>query len=510
MFLSQPLLDVLIGRDVKDVDEFLRQPSFSDLEDPFSILNLRTAVDRVLAAIKEQKRIAIYGDYDCDGVLASHILQSGLRRSGAEVRVCLPNRDDGYGLSAPAVHQFSLRGTHLLLTVDNGINARSAVRLARRLGIEVIVIDHHRIQQKADTLAVWSEEFCGAGLAAMFVIGMAERVGWTESAIEKLIEGASLYAALASIADCVPLLGKTRTLTKLGLAALAQTRHCGMRELLKVSTADPLAPDSEDVAFRIAPRINAAGRVDHPAAALAVVEAASDPEAARAAVTHLDRLNLLRRDLVRDHFDQLCGTMVEETPAAVVLFCEQAPKGIAGLLASKCVERFGAPSIILVPSEVPDIAVGSGRSVPGFDLEQQLQNLAPLLGRFSGHAQAVGLTIRVDRIGELRSALESDCRGLAPRRQPQSEGNLSLCTLSASFYAQLRQLEPFGEGNRAPVFRLEGAEVAAVKNRWVRLRQGRHTLEAFHWKVDIRDRMRGDWLIEFRSKTRNVCGFVPE
>jgi single-stranded-DNA-specific exonuclease len=320
MFLSQPLLDVLIGRDIRDIDEFLRQPSFSDLADPFSIPNLRAAVDRVLLAIKEQKRIAIYGDYDCDGVLASHILRSGLRRFGAEVHVCLPHRDDGYGLGVPAVHQFSLRGTHLLLTVDNGINAQSAVLLARRLGIEVIVIDHHRIQQKADTLAVWSEEYCGAGLAAMFMIGMAVRAGWTGNAIEKLIEGTSLYAAVASIADCVPLLGRTRVLTKLGLTALAQTRHCGMRELLKASTTDPLAPDSEDVAFRIAPRINAAGRVDHPAAALAVVEAASDPEVARSAVAHLDQLNLLRRDLVRTHFDALCGAMAKETPAAKSCF----------------------------------------------------------------------------------------------------------------------------------------------------------------------------------------------
>jgi single-stranded-DNA-specific exonuclease len=202
--------------------------------------------------------------------------------------------------------------------------------------------------------------------------------------------------------------------------------------------------------------------------------------------------------------------MTEETPAAVVLFCEQAPKGIAGLLASKCVERFGVPSLILVPSAVPGIAVGSGRSVPGLDLEQQLQSFAPLFARFGGHAQAVGLTLRVDRIGDLRSGMESACGGLRPRREPQAEGNLWLGDLSASFYAQLRQLEPFGEGNRAPVFRIEEAEVAAVRNHWVQLRQGRHTLEAFNWKVDVRDRMRGDWLIEFRSKTRNVCGFVSK
>jgi single-stranded-DNA-specific exonuclease len=146
-----------------------------------------------------------------------------------------------------------------------------------------------------------------------------------------------------------------------------------------------LAPDSEDVAFRIAPRINAAGRVDHPAVALAVCAAASDHDAARAAVAHLDRLNQLRRELVRQHFEELCNAMDEKRPAAVVLFCEQAPKGIAGLLASKCVERFGVPSIILVPSGVPDLAVGSWpQCVPGFDLEAQRQSFAPLFDRFGG------------------------------------------------------------------------------------------------------------------------------
>jgi hypothetical protein len=144
--------------------------------------------------------------------------------------------------------------------------------------------------------------------------------------------------------------------------------------------------------------------------------------------------------------------------------------------------------------------VGSGRSVPGFDLEAQLQSFAPLFDRFGGHAQAIGLTLRVDRIGELRSALESACRGIAPRTEPQAEGNLSLCSLSATFYAQLRQLEPFGEGNRAPIFRIECAEVVALKNRWIRLRQGRHTLEPSPGESTSETECGGDWLIEFRSK----------
>jgi single-stranded DNA-specific DHH superfamily exonuclease len=152
MFVSQPLLDVLIGRGIEDVDSFICAPSWSDLPDPFSIPGLEEAVDRVLVAVREKQRITVDGDYDRDGILSSHILQSVLRRLGAESRVYLPHRDEGYGLGRTAVHHFSRSGTDLLLTVDNGINARAAVHLAARLGIEVIVIDHHRIQDRADTL----------------------------------------------------------------------------------------------------------------------------------------------------------------------------------------------------------------------------------------------------------------------------------------------------------------------------------------------------------------------
>jgi single-stranded-DNA-specific exonuclease len=275
----------------------------------------------------------------------------------------LPHRDEGYGLGRAAVHHFSRSGTDLLLTVDNGINARAAVHLAARLGIEVIVIDHHRIQDRADTLAVWSDEFCGAGLAVLFAVGLALRAGWSARAVEQLIKGTTIYGAIASIADCVPLSGKTRLLTQLGLAALPHTKHQGLRELLRASCGDPDSPDSEDVAFRIAPRINAAGRVAHPYAAFEVVAAGSDAEQARAAVAHLNHLNAVRRELVQRHFEELREEVAESRPAALVLYREQAPKGIAGLLAAKCVERFGVPSIVLVASGTPGIAVGSGRSI---------------------------------------------------------------------------------------------------------------------------------------------------
>lgn len=507
MFVSQPLLDVLMGRGIEDVDSFIRAPSWSDLPDPFSIPGMEEAVDRVLVAVREKQRITVDGDYDCDGILSSHILQSILRRLGAESQVYLPHRDEGYGLGRTAVHYFSQSGTDLLLTVDNGINARAAVHLASRLGIEVIVIDHHRIQDRADTLAVWSDEFCGAGLAVLFAVGLALRAGWSARAVEQLIEGASIYGAIASIADCVPLSGRTRLLTKLGLAALSRTKHRGLQELLRASCGDPDSPDSEDVAFRIAPRINAAGRVAHPYAAFEVMAAGSDVEKARTAVAHLNHLNAVRRELVQRHFEELRGKVGESRPAALVLYREQAPKGIAGLLAAKCVERFGVPSIVLVPSGTPGVAVGSGRSVRGFDLEKQMQNFASLFDRFGGHPKAVGLTLPVSRVTELRRHLEESCRGLSRSAEIQAEADLSFASLSPAFYSAARQLEPFGEGNPAPVFRVRGTEVSAVKNRWVRLRQGRYTLELFNWQVDVESGMRGDCLVEFRGKTRNLLGF---
>ena len=291
MFLCQPLLEVLAGRGIEDIDAFLKVPSWNDLPDPFSISSMEQATARVLGAVRDRERISIFGDYDCDGVLGTHILRSVLTGLGAAPRTYLPHRDEGYGLSSPTVHHFSCAGTDLLITVDNGINARSAVRLAQRLGIDVVVIDHHRIQEQAQTTAVWSDAFCGAGLAAMFAWALALKAGWNDTKVERLLSGCSPYAAIASIADCVPLLDGTRTFARLGLVELSRSRHKGLQELLKTACTDPSQPDSRDVAFGVAPRINAAGRMAHPAEALAVFEAVLDEEAARQSVDRLNQLN---------------------------------------------------------------------------------------------------------------------------------------------------------------------------------------------------------------------------
>jgi single-stranded-DNA-specific exonuclease len=512
MFLCQPLLEVLAGRGIEDIDAFLKVPSWNDLPDPFSIPSMEKATSRVLCAVRRRERITIFGDYDCDGVLGAHILRSVLDALGVAARTYLPHRDEGYGLSSPAVHHFSCSGTDLLITVDNGINARAAVHLAQRLGIDVVVIDHHRIQEQAETTAVWSDAFCGAGLAAMFAWALALGARWTATKIEHLLSGCSQYAAIASIADCVPLLHSTRTLARLGLAELSRSRHKGLQRLLKCACADPSQPDSHDVAFGIAPRINAAGRMAHPAEALAVFEAAMDEEAARQSVDRLNQLNLERRRILKVHFEELVESLGTKIPAGLVVYRKTSLKGIAGLLASKCVERYSVPSIVLVPSSTPGLVVGSGRSIAGVDLVEILRPLGHLFLRFGGHAQAVGLTMAVDHIEEFREAFAQLLEPMVGggNQSVQGEADLDLALVERHFYEQLLLLEPFGEGNRPPMFSIRMAEVLSVRNKWVRIRQGRSSVEALCWDIPVTEGMKGDFLVEFYGKTRILRAFTPQ
>jgi len=467
------------------------------------------AVDRVLAAIGDKERIAIFGDYDCDGVLGVHILRVVLSGFGVQPRVYLPHRDEGYGLNAPAVHQFSMAGTDLLITVDNGINARKEVNLAQRLGVDVVVIDHHHIQDQAEGLSVWSPEFCGAGLAALFAWALTLRAGWKGQRLEHLLRAVGQYAAIASIADCVPLHKGTRTLTRLGMRALAQTEHCGLRELLSASCVDLSRPDSNDLAFGVAPRINAAGRMDHPAVALAVFDAPRSDESARRAVEVLNQLNRERRQVVKVQFEELCTEIEEPVPAGLVKYRASCPRGVIGLVAAKCVEHFSTPSIVLAPSPTPGLVVGSGRSVKGFDLIEGLERFRHLLTRFGGHSQAAGLTMPLAHVETFAREFAAYTASLDLRRDRTShaDAELVLATTGKQFDEQLAQLEPFGEGNPAPVFLVRSVEVGSVKDKWVRIRQGRYSLEALCWDLSLKERMRGDCLIEFRGKRRILRHF---
>jgi single-stranded-DNA-specific exonuclease len=249
----------------------------------------------------------------------------------------------------------------------------------------------------------------------------------------------------------------------------------------------------------------------HPAEALAVFEAALDEEAARQSVDRLNHLNLERRGTVKLHFEELVESVGVDIPAGLVVYREMSPKGIAGLLASKCVERYAVPSIVLVPSTIPGQVVGSGRSVRGVDLVETLRPHGELFVRFGGHAQAIGLTMAVDHIEEFQKkfaqSVETVLRGDSQTLHAEAELNLSF--LGRYFEEQLLLLEPFGEGNRPPTFSIRMAEVLSVRNKWVRIRQGRSSVEALCWDVPVTEQMKGDFLVEFYGKTRILRGFTP-
>lgn len=224
--ICRPILEVLTRRGIEDPQSFLEAPVWTDLPEPSSIEGVDEAVALVLLAVSSKARITIFGDYDCDGALSSAILDASLRRLGATPSVYLPHREEGYGLNEAAVHRFSRSGTQLLITIDNGINAAGPVHLAQRLGMKVLVIDHHHIETRAMAPAVWSDHFCAAGLA--FMVGTALlRASHLPSGVRNVfLASLSRLAAIASIADCVPLLGPTRTLTRLGLSELSSTPPC--------------------------------------------------------------------------------------------------------------------------------------------------------------------------------------------------------------------------------------------------------------------------------------------
>jgi single-stranded-DNA-specific exonuclease len=262
MPLCRPLVDVLKHRGIGDPERFLAPSTWSDMPSPFLMEGMEQAVGRILEGVRSQQRIAVFADYDCDGTLSAAILQATLRKFEARPVVYLPHRDEGYGFSDEAVHRFSRNGTDLIITIDNGINAAGPVRLARRLAMDVVIIDHHQIETRADAPAVWSDRFCAAGLGLMVCWALLETAGLPNQQIAGFVAGLSRLAAIASIADCVPLTGATRTLTKIGLAELGRTRHAGLRKLLLMAgVRSRQSPTSEQIAFRIAPRINAAGRV---------------------------------------------------------------------------------------------------------------------------------------------------------------------------------------------------------------------------------------------------------
>src|SRR6478736_4381156 len=407
--LSEITASVLVRRGYGDPElarAFLagEQP----LHDPFLLGDMAGAVERIRTAIAAGKRICVHGDYDVDGICATVLAVLVLRELGAEVEWHLPSRfDEGYGVSGQTLERLAGEGCGLVLTVDCGITAFEEVRRARELGLDVIVTDHHRPGEELPNCPIVAtrpsdypfQDLCGTGV--VYKLGQA-LLGADSEVLRRHLD----LVALATVADVVPLVGENRSLAIAGLRTLARTQKVGLRALMKSAGVDPAAVDAGKVGFRLAPRINAAGRLGDPRAALELLLTEDADEARRLA----DRLEELNRDRqgVEDKIVRAAIAQVEEWPeakrrrSAYVVWGEDWHEGVIGIVASRLVERYHRP-VVLIAGTDGDWK-GSGRSIPTFDLHGALGACSGLLGRWGGHRAAAGLSIAEENVDAFAEA----------------------------------------------------------------------------------------------------------
>src|SRR4051812_31986857 len=401
--LSEITASVLVRRGYGDPDTagaFLagEQP----LHDPLLLGDMAVAVERIRAAIAAGRRICVHGDYDVDGICATVLAVLVLRELGADVDWHLPSRfDEGYGVSGATLERLAGEGCGLVLTVDCGITAVEEVRRARELGLEVIVTDHHRPGDELPDCPIVATrpsdypfpELCGTGVA--YKLGQA-LLGADSAVLRRHLD----LVGLATIADVVPLLGENRSLAIAGLRALARTQKPGLQALMKVAGVDPATVDAGSVGFRLGPRINAAGRLGHPRAALELL-LTDDAETARRLADELEECNR-ERQAVESRILREAIQQVEEWPEAkqsrraYVVAAADWHEGVIGIVASRLVERFHRPVVLITGTE--GLWKGSGRSIPSFDLHGALGACSSLLERWGGHRAAAGLSINPARV----------------------------------------------------------------------------------------------------------------
>jgi single-stranded-DNA-specific exonuclease len=470
--LSEITASVLVRRGYGDPEQaraFLagEQP----LHDPFALGDMATACEAIRGAIAAGKAICVHGDYDADGICATALAVLTLRELGANVSWHLPSRfDEGYGISGETLTRLAGEGCGLVLSVDCGITAVDEVAEAKKLGLDVIVTDHHRPGERLPDCPLVvtrpSEypfpELCGTGV----VFKLAHALLGPESETPR--RNLDLVA-LATIADVVPLVGENRSLAIAGLRALTRTRKPGLRALMKAARVDPAALDEASIGFRLAPRINAAGRLGQPATALELL-LTDDAARAQSLAAELETLNR-ERQAVEERILREALAQVESWPEArrarrgYVLADEGWHEGVIGIVASRLVERFHRPVVLVAGAD--ELWKGSGRSISAFDLHAGLASCAGELERFGGHRAAAGLSIESERVEAFAEAFAAHADAVLPEEALQTVVHVDAVVprgrrLTLEVCAELRRLAPFGLGNPPVTLLAPGCELAEL------------------------------------------------
>ena len=480
-------------------------PSLDQLHDPFLLTDLATGVERILTAIARGERIAVHGDYDVDGITSTVILRRMIELLGGDVVHFIPERlRDGYGLQATAIDRLHELDVRVVVSVDCGIRSQEAARRALERGVDLVITDHHEpedslplahavINPRRHDCPYPDKDLAGVGVALKVVHGLCvrtDRLSW--------LPGFLKLAAIGTVADVVPLRGENRVIAKLGLERLSRGPHTvGLQALLEVSGLRGKRIGSYEVGFMVAPRVNAAGRMNTPdlATRLLLVSDEGMTDEARQLAGQLDEENTRRREeeaaIIKDARRRIRADPAIASQNILVVWADGWHRGVIGIVASKLVDEFCRPAIVL--SVDGDVAHGSGRSTRGFDLLSALENCADLFDRFGGHRHAAGLVLPTSRLPDLRSRLSEyaneilDPADLVPHLT--IDAPLPLTSINTHLLEGLDALEPFGLGNRRPVFHTEGVEVVGgprtVKNRHLSMtvRQGRSRFRAMAWRA---------------------------
>jgi single-stranded-DNA-specific exonuclease len=490
--------------DPEAANRFLN-PSLEHLHDPFKLADMMTAVERLEKALAQRERIAVHGDYDVDGITSTVILRRALEMLGGTVVHFIPERlRDGYGLQPAAIERLHAEGVNLVVSVDCGIRGTDAARRARELGLDLIITDHHEpehalpeavavINPKRHDCTYPDKHLAGVGVALKLVQALCTRAGkakWMPAFVK--------VAALGTLADVVPLVGENRVIARFGLASLSRGPHTiGLRALLEASGLAGKTIDSYQVAFMLAPRVNAAGRMATPDIATRLLLATDEAmaEEARGLAQQLNDENLRRQQEEADLVAQ-ARKAIETDPAVgahnvLVVGGEGWHRGVIGIAASKLVDTYHKPAIVL--SVDGDVAHGSCRSIPDFDMLGALEQCADLFVRFGGHKQAAGLTMDAARVPEFRARINAHAdEVLEPdqlRPRLRIDGPLSLKAITPDLVRGLDALGPFGMGNPRPVFHASPVEIVdgprSIKDRHLSMtfNQDGRRFRAIAWRA---------------------------
>ena len=495
--LPLPLARALVLRGVDSLDSARTyfRATLEETHDPRLLSTMDDAASRLSRAIREKERVLVYGDFDADGVTSTALVVDFLRRRGVLASYFIPSRfEDGYGFHERGVTTALAQEASLLVVVDCGTTAVETAALARKLGLDVIICDHHEnadaappciahVNPKRNECAYPFKELSACGLAFKVVQATLALLGEPPDAAREYLE----FVALSTVCDLVPLCDENRILVREGLDILRSTSRCGLRALMNVAGVN--APDvrSTDIAMRLGPRLNAAGRLAHSSIAVELLLANTHEQAA-ALASELEDVNNQRRDLGKE-VERLASMLARTQLAgahtqALVLYHPEWHPGVLGPAASRIVSAFGRPTVLLAndPRKTSDTktwngqAVGSARSVEELNMHEALQSCSELLTRFGGHAQAAGLTLPADDIPRFRERLNAytkkhlHAHSLVPRTT--YDASLAAVDISDRFVSVLKQCEPFGKGNEEPLFYVTDLCVASARP----TRTGEHLL----------------------------------